>query len=140
MKKVIRLTESDLTRLIKRVIKEEESNWWTKFGFDDKESFLRNYEKVDDYALELTFDIQDEITQQLKHFMENIDFEYIIESYQNIFRERYPQYVNEDGEFSNEYIDELMNAKTNIDPEILWDKLMDKGSGHMFDLIFYDKN
>ena len=140
MKKVIRLSETHLKTIIEKVIKEEESNWWAEYGFDDEESFLRNYEKVDDYALELIFDIENEFRRKLKYFMENIDLDFIIERHQEIFRERYPQYVNDEGEFYNEHIDSLMNAKTNIDPEILLDKLMDKGDGHMFDFIFYDNN
>jgi hypothetical protein len=140
MKKVIRLSETHLKTIIEKVIKEQESNWWAEYGFDDEKSFLKNYEKVDNYALELIFDIEDEFRRQLQYFMENIDLDSIIERHQEIFREEYPQYVNEDGEFFNEHIDSLINAKTNIDSEILLDKLMDQGGGNMFDMIFYDNN
>ena len=52
MKKIIKLTESDLSRIVKRVIKEEDENvdnLWKDFGFEDEESFIKHYIEADDY-------------------------------------------------------------------------------------------
>jgi dihydrodipicolinate reductase len=76
MKKVIRLTESDLQKVIKRVIQEEEeSDWWTEYGFDDKGSFLEfYYEVVEEYAYELIMEIDNEVQELLIDFFEQTGF------------------------------------------------------------------
>ncbi len=140
MKKVIRLTESDLNRIVKKIIKEneEESDWWTKFGFDSEESFVSDYEEADDYASELISDVDYEIQELLIRFFETVDLGRIIKKRQLMFEERYPQYVNPDEEFYNEGIDYLMNANLNPDSEELMELLF-KGYDHLLDYIFYEK-
>ena len=138
MKKVIRLSESDLNRIVKRIIKEnEESDWWTKFGFDSEESFVSDYEEADDYASELISDADYEIQELLISFFETI-LGPVIKKRQLMFEERYPQYVNPDEEFYNESIDYLMNANLNMDSEKLMEHLS-KGYDHLLDYIFYEK-
>ena len=61
MKKVVRLSESDLSKIIKKIIKEDDSNWWTKYGFDSEDSFISDYEEADDYASELINDVDYEL-------------------------------------------------------------------------------
>ena len=137
MKKVIRLTESDLHRVIKTVIKEE-SDWWVRYGFDSEESFLENYENVDNYAQELIYDVDRELQGLLLNFFEQIDLMEIVKNRQELFKEQYPQYSNP-GEFYNEDIDNLLTANTNLDSDELMDKLIDGGLGPLLDSIFYNK-
>jgi len=138
MKKVIRLSESELSKIIKKIIKEDESEWWTKFGFDSEDSFVSDYEEADDYASELIRDADDEIQELLIRFFETVDLGRIIKKRQLMFEERYPQYVNPDEEFHNEGIDYLMNANLNPDSEILMERLF-KGYDYLLDYIFYEK-
>jgi len=126
MKKVIRLTESDLQKVIKRVIIEEEESHWRKYGFDDEESFYENYVNVDEYARELTIEVEEEIRDLLINFFEQTDFVGIVkesvESRQKMFKERYPQYSNV-GELGNDYIDSLLTANPDLESEDVIDEV-----------------
>jgi cellulose biosynthesis protein BcsQ len=139
MKKVIRLTESDLHKIIKKVIKEEESDWWTKYGFDNEESFNENYENVNEYASELSLDVEDEIRNLLINFFDQTGVvgivEEIVKSRQKMFKERYPQYSNV-GEFINWNIDDLLTANTNLDSEEIMDELTEEISIIFSKIIF----
>jgi hypothetical protein len=140
MKKVIRLTESDLQKVIKRVIQEEEeSDWWTEYGFDDKGSFLEfYYEVVEEYAYELIMEIDNEVQELLIDFFEQTGFmenvKEIVESRKKMFMEQYPQYSNV-GEFMNENIDRLMTAKAKLDLE----DIVEEASGSILDNILSGK-
>ncbi len=119
MKKVIRLTEKDLTRIVKRVIKE---NNWEKYGFNDEESFLEEYKNADEYASDLYRGIDDEITElvgyALSNFMGEIN-NIVIES-QNKFKDEYGQFAKNEDELYNDNIDDLMKMNmNNIDMEEL---------------------
>jgi len=119
MKKVIKLTEKDLTRIIKRVIKE---NNWEKYGFNDEESFLEEYKNADEYASDLYRGIDDEITElvgyELSNFMGEIN-NIVIES-QNKFKDEYGQFEKNEDELYNDNIDDLMKMNmNNIDMEEL---------------------
>jgi len=84
MKKIIRLTESDLTRIVKRVIKENE---------EDNIHIPRKYNGV---RMELG---------------KNVDPQDIIEMYNELVAsegESVPLEKYEDGYFWNEYMDEIM--------------------------------
>jgi cellulose biosynthesis protein BcsQ len=139
MKKVIRLTESDLHKIIKKVIKEEESDWWTKYGFDNEESFNENYENVNEYASKLSLDVEDEIQNLLINFFDQTGVvrivEEIVKSRQKMFKERYPQYSNV-GEFINWNIDDLLTANTNLDSEEIMDELTEEISIIFSKIIF----
>jgi cellulose biosynthesis protein BcsQ len=139
MKKVIRLTESDLHKIIKKVIKEEESDWWTKYGFDNEESFNENYENVNEYASKLSLDVEDEIRNLLINFFDQTGVvrivEEIVKSRQKMFKERYPQYSNV-GEFINWNIDDLLTANTNLDSEEIMDELTEEISIIFSKIIF----
>ena len=81
-KKVIRLTESDLIRLVNRVIKEESESpklkhrlgWRTGGGedawYDEDDRQVKNSEDFDDYDEEMEFgpDDYEEFTNQTKGF------------------------------------------------------------------------
>ena len=143
MKKVIRLTESDLLKVIKRVIQEEEeSDWWTEYGFNNEESFYENYENVNDYAHELTIEVLDEFEDLLISFFKQTDFleniKEIVESRQKMFKERYPQYSNV-GEFTNDDIDKLLTANANLDSEEIMDELVAQVSDSIFEAILSNK-
>ena len=137
MKKVIRLTESDLNRIVKKLIKEneEESDWWTKFGFDSEESFVEDYIVADEYAEKLFWDADEEIKEIMYNFFDNVNIGNIIEKYQNEFKERYPQYSNPKETFHNEFITDLMNGDANYNPELLVDKIQD----NLIDFLFYKR-
>ena len=118
MKKIVRLTESDLTRIVKGVIKEDLSdNHWEDFGFEDEESFIKHYAEADDYALDLTFDIEREIMNHIEDSVSRIDFEQLIRDAKNDFKSKYGQYYDIDGLY-NENIDDFKKIKS-IDPERL---------------------
>ncbi len=126
MKRVIRLSESDLHKVIKRVIKEDDL--YRKYGFDDEESFYEDYVNVDEYARELTMEVEEEIRDLLINFFEQTDFVGIIkesvESRQQMFKERYPQYSNV-GELTNDYIDNLLTANPDLESEDVIDEVSD---------------
>jgi len=138
MKKVIRLNESDLYKIVKTVIKEE-SDQWTDYGFDNEESFYENYENVDEYASELTMEVDNEIQSSLINFFEGTGFvrvvEEIVKSRQKMFKERYPQYSNV-GEFDNFNIDKLLTANTDLDSGELMYELIWEVSLAFMDTIF----
>jgi hypothetical protein len=127
MKKVMKISESDLNRIVKKVINENNLEYREDFGFED----------ADEYALELIFDADSEIFERLINFFEYIDLESIIEEKKAMFRKKYPEYNNFSDDYEN--ISYLLNAKTNEDPEILADKLFDGGSGKLMGHIFYNE-
>ena len=118
MKKIIKLTETDLTKIVKRIINEDLSdNHWEDFGFENEESFIEHYTEADDYALDLSFDIEREIMNHIEDAVSRIDFEQLIRDAKNDFKSKYGQYYDLDN-FSNENIDDFKKIKS-IDPERL---------------------
>lgn len=113
MKKKIKLKESDLINIVKKVIKEQDQNnrHWENFGFEDEESFLKHYEKVDEYASELEDEIYNEIYDNLVYALENIDFEEIVSKRQKRFMNKYGEYNDPSLNIYNENIGLLMSFK-----------------------------
>ena len=111
MKKVIKLTESDLTKIVKRLVKES----------DKDDSYYENFKQADDYALELYMEMDDKIQEIFSSILNNIDFESILNYYQNKFREKYGELSNIDGdEIYNENITDLMNmGKKDVDYDFI---------------------
>lgn len=107
MKKVIKLTESDLTKIVKRLVKES----------DKDDSYYENFKQADDYAFELYREMDDKIKEIFDSILNNIDFESIFKYYQNKFREKYGELADIDGdEIYNENISDLMNmGKNDVD-------------------------
>tara|TARA_R110000868_G_scaffold36_1_gene307 strand:- start:50 stop:454 length:405 start_codon:yes stop_codon:yes gene_type:complete len=117
MKKVVKLTERDLTKLVKQIINEDLSdNHWEDFGFEDEESFIEHYIEADDYAFSLSDNIESEIMNYIEDAVSRIDFEELIRDAKNDFKRKYGQYY--DLNLHNENIDDLKNLKS-IDPERL---------------------
>jgi hypothetical protein len=119
MKKVIKLTESDLTRIVKRVIKE---NNWEKYGFSDEETFLEEYNNADEYASELYMSIDRDITNLIGYTLSNVwdEISNIVDEYQNNFKEEYGQFASNEEGLYNENINDLMkiNIKNTDDREL----------------------
>ena len=111
MKKVVTLTEKELTNIVKRLVKES----------DKDESYYENFEQADDYALELYMEMDDEIREIFSSILNNIDFESILKYYQNKFREKYGELADIDGdEIYNENITDLMNmGKKDVDFDLI---------------------
>ena len=111
MKKVVTLTEKELTNIVKRLVKES----------DKDESYYENFEQADDYALELYMEMDDEIREIFSSILINIDFESILKYYQNKFREKYGELADIDGdEIYNENITDLMNmGKKDVDFDLI---------------------
>jgi hypothetical protein len=126
MKKIVRLTESDLTRIVKRVINEDH---WKDFGFEDEESFIKDYIEADDYAMDLSFDIEREIMNHIEDAVSRIDFEQLIREAKNDFKRKYGQYY--DLNLHNENIDDLKNLKS-IDPERLLGVIFEAVSNEIY--------
>ena len=140
----IRHIQEANSRLEKKMLSEQtlpindESNWWTEYGFDSEESFKENYEEVDEYAHDLIQGVEDKLQELLIKFFERIDLGNIVRDHQEMFKERYPEYSDEN-KFYNENIDNLMTANTNPDSEELMDKIIDGGVDSLFNYIFYTK-
>lgn len=132
MKKVVRLSESDLSKIIKKIIKEDDSNWWTKYGFDSEDSFISDYEEADDYASELINDVDYELQELFYEFFNTIDISDIIKKHQSMFIERYPQYVNTVEEFNNVGIGYLMGANNNPNLEKLYNNINEELMNYIF--------
>ena len=126
MKKVVKLTERDLTRIVKRVINEDH---WKDFGFKDEESFIEHYIEADDYAMDLSFDIEREIMNYIEDAVSRIDFEELIRDAKNDFKRKYGQYY--DLNLHNENIDDLKNLKS-IDPERLIGAIFEAVSNEIY--------
>ena len=107
MKKIIKLTESDLTKIVKRLVKES----------DKDDSYYENFKQADDYASELYMEMDNEISEMFKRILNDIDIESIFKYYQNKFREKYGELADIDGdEIYNENISDLMNmGKKDVD-------------------------
>lgn len=88
MKKIVRLTESDLTRLAKRVIKEME---------DEKNDH-------DDYSLQILNDYMAMMDQICDHYNEEGEVETCIEELDGLL-----QAAEDDEDLNNDQVDELYN-------------------------------
>jgi hypothetical protein len=112
MKKTIKLTEKDLSRIVNRVINEQLSDeHWADFGFKDEESFIEDYKNSDDYAESLFWEMTEELEENVNEFIQGLGINRIISKYQNKFREKYPNYYN-NRSFGNYNIDDLLDIKT----------------------------
>ena len=105
MKKVIKLTEEDLTKIVKRILKE------------DDEDDLEDYKKADDYAEELFYDIDNAISYNLLSCLESMDLGGMVKDAQNRFRRNYPEYASTHESTENEHISLLMELSQNPDLE-----------------------
>ena len=114
MKKTIRLTESDLTKIVKRVINE---NHWEDYGFNDEETYVEDFIEADDYALELLMDMDSEFQEIFQQFLSSGFVGDIINKYQIMFQERYPKYAKDREITTNEHISDLFNLSDSDDYE-----------------------
>ncbi len=126
MRKVVKLTERDLTRIVKQVINEDH---WKDFGFEDEESFIEHYIEADDYAFSLSDNIESEIMNYIEDAVSRIDFEELIRDAKNDFKRKYGQYY--DLNLYNENIDDLKNLKS-IDPERLIGAIFEAVSNEIY--------
>jgi hypothetical protein len=109
MKKIIKLTESDLTRIVKQIINED------------------IYDDVDDYAMELQISVSDQIAEILYNVLQRIDFGNIISEHQELLKNKYPNYEElESSEAS--YLMSLSDEGLDIDnlSSYLADRITDK--------------
>ena len=61
MKKIIKLTESDLTKIVKRLVKES----------DKDDSYYENFKQADDYASDLYFEMDNELQEIFDNILNN---------------------------------------------------------------------
>lgn len=101
MKKIVGLTESDLMKIVKRIIKE-----------NDEEEYFDKFKIADEYAGELYIQMLDEIDNQFYEIIDGIDFSNIVEKYQNKFKQRYSEFANISDEIYNNDISDLMSFRT----------------------------
>lgn len=100
MKKVIRLTESDLSRIVKRVIKE-----------NDNEVDERMVD-ADNYADKLYWEMNNHIEGLFNDFLNEVNIDEIIKGYQDKFREsEYGEYVKDAYDYNLDDIELLMSYK-----------------------------
>lgn len=128
MKKIVKLSEKDLSRIVKRVIKEEEDDeFWRKYGHETEDDYYVDYAKSDDYASDLLYDMEEHIKHIFYNLLNEMDLQGLIEMYQNEFKEsEHSKYLGLD--VDNEGIDSLMELKvdSNINFDDLAYELMDK--------------
>ena len=108
MKKVIRLTEEDLTKIVKKILKEEN---------DEDEYDLEDYKKADEYAEKLYYDIDNAISYNLLSCLESMDLGGMVNDAQYRFTQQYPEYASTHESTGNEYISRLMELSQNPDLE-----------------------
>ena len=112
-----RLTERDLSRIVKRVINEENEEYWKDYGFDDEESYSKDYISADEYAEDLTSQIYDEVFSQIMSFLDLSDIQGFIKNSQEEFINKYGAYVKDHESTYNENISGLLKMNANFDSE-----------------------
>jgi phosphoribosyl-ATP pyrophosphohydrolase len=103
MKKVIKLTEEDLKKIITKILKED----------DESEYDLEDYNKADEYASNLITEIDDAIYYNILSVLESMDLGNMVKDAQNRFRHHYPEYASTHEEIGNEHISFLMELSQN---------------------------
>jgi hypothetical protein len=122
MKKVIKLTEKDLTNIVKRVIKENDGE---RFGFDNEEEYFKDFIEADEFAEKLYWDLHETVEDSVRMFLESINFFEMVSRYQEKFRERYGRYSDLDSYPESDYIESLMTIK--VSKKIPDEKIMEIG-------------
>jgi len=103
MKKVIKLTEEDLVKIVKKILKED----------DESDYDLEDYKKADEYANNLFSEIDDAIYYNILSVLESMDLGNMVKDAQNRFRHHYPEYASTHEETGNEHISFLMGLSQN---------------------------
>jgi rubrerythrin len=109
MKKVIKLTEEDLTKIVKKILKENDED---EYQYD-----LEDYKKADDYAEELYYNIYDAISYNLLSCLKSMDLGGMVNDSQYRFTQQYPEYASTHESTGNEHISSLMELSQNPDLE-----------------------
>ena len=122
MKKVVTLTESDLTRIVKRIIKENEG---ADFGFGNEEEYFKDFVEADEFAQQLYWDLHETLEDNVRVFLESINFYEMVSAYQERFRERYGRYSDLDIYPESDYIESLMTI--NVSKKISDDTITEIG-------------
>ena len=107
MKKVIKLTEEDLKKIITKILKED----------DESKYDLEDYNKADDYADKLITEIYDAIEYNILPVLESMELGNMVKDAQNRFRRNYPEYASTHETTGNEHISSLMELSQNPDLE-----------------------
>jgi hypothetical protein len=103
MKKIIKLTEEDLVKIVKKILKED----------DESDYDLEDYKKADEYANNLFSEIDDAIYYNILSVLESMDLGNMVKDAQNRFRHHYPEYASTHEETGNEHISFLMGLSQN---------------------------
>jgi len=107
MKKVIKLTEEDLKKIITKILKED----------DESEYDLEDYKKADEYANRLFEEIDDAIHYNLLSCLESMNLGGMVSEAQSMFKDRYPEYASTHESTENYHITSLMRMSQNPDLE-----------------------
>ena len=102
MKKVIKLKEEDLKKIITKILKE-----------DDEDYDLEDYKKADEYANLLFEEVDEAIQNNLFYLLESMNLGGMIKDAQDRFRHRYPEYASTHESIGNEHISFLMELSQN---------------------------
>jgi hypothetical protein len=113
MKKVIKLKEEDIKKIITKILKED----------DDYD--LEDYKKADDYAHDLFEKIDDVIQYNLLTCLESMNLGGMIREAQFMFKDRYPEYASTHESTGNYHISSLMNMSQNPDLENIISSMID---------------
>lgn len=125
MEKIVKLSESQLNKIIKRIVIESSE-------LDYDESYLNDFKNADDYAGELYYRMDNEIQDVLGEVLKNINLEQIILKYQNKFISKYGQYSNIGDDIYNDNITSLMQIGNN---GINYDDMIGDVSGKILDYL-----
>jgi len=103
MKKVIKLKEEELKKIITKILKEDD-----EYDYD-----LEDYEKADEYANLLFEEVDEAIQNNLFYLLESMNLGGMIKDAQDRFRHRYPEYASTHESIGNEHISFLMELSQN---------------------------
>jgi len=100
MKKSIRITEQELNKLIKKIVNEQDNDFYSQLN------------DADEYANDLMDDMRKHFISLFHIALEGSQLKEMITEYQNTFKEKYPQFVGIDEHNWN--IDLLMDISTDF--------------------------
>lgn len=120
MKKSIRITEQELSKLIKKIVNEQ----------DDEIDY--EFVKADNYAGEIMEDMRKHFISLFYVALKGLPLKEMIIEYQNTFKKKYSQYVGED--YINDYMDTLMDISTDFN----YDDIAFYLSEHLMEVLIDD--
>ena len=119
MKKIIKLTESDLNNLVEKVIKET---------YQNDESYLNKVREAEAFAKEIYFELINDLMNSIIPCLESMNAQQKVLDAKNKFMEKYPGIGNPRNVMNDKivpYIYEIRNLPERVDPTIAIDGMIE---------------